>query len=306
MPEVVGAVVDAPVSAVRSLVATRIGQTHAASARRALVRDRAATAAALVLLVVVVFAVAAPWVSTHDPLETDPAHRLMPPLSGGYLLGSDELGRDIFSRLAFGGRTSLVVALLPVSLAVLLGGAFGLVAGYFGGWLDALLLRLMDVLLAFPSVLLAVGIAAALGPGIRNMMVAMVIIGVPVICRLVRASTLQVRQLDYVQAARALGATNARIVLRQVTPNVVAPVIVFATLETGRMVILAAGLSFLGLGVQPPDPDWGAMLSSGRQSMLLGPHVATIPGLLICAVTLAFNVLGDGLRDALDPRLRPA
>jgi peptide/nickel transport system permease protein len=165
-------------------------------------------------------------------------------------------------------------------------------------------MRLLDVLLAFPSILLAVGIAAALGPGIANLMIALVVVGIPSIARIVRATVLQIRELEYVLAARALGASHGRVLARQVVPNVLAPVIVFSTLETGRKIILAAGLSFLGLGVLPPTPDWGAMLASGRQVMLSAPHVATIPGLLIFIVTLAFNVLGDGLRDALDPRLR--
>jgi len=272
--------------------------------RRSMLRDRAALLGATILVLIAAVVLLAPIVSPFDPLETNPANRLSPPLRGPHVLGTDELGRDIFSRLAYGGRISLLVAIVPVVLSVAIGGTLGLIAGYFGGWADTVVMRVLDVLLAFPSILLAVGIAAALGPGIANLMVALVVVGIPSIARIVRAAVLQIRELEYVLAARTLGSSHPRILARQIVPNVLAPVIVFSTLETGRKIILAAGLSFLGLGVLPPTPDWGAMLASGRQVMVSAPHVATIPGLLIFVVTLAFNVLGDGLRDALDPRLR--
>lgn len=271
--------------------------------RAELLRDKAAVGSALVLVLTVLFVTLAPWVSTHDPLLTNPARRLTPPFSGGYLLGSDELGRDIYSRLAYGGRTSLIVAVVPVVAATVIGGLLGLLAGY-ARKVDSPIMRTMDVLLAFPPVLLAIGINAALGPGTTNLMIALVVVGIPAVARVMRSAALQASQLEYVTAARALGASEARIALLHVLPNAIAPVIVFASLETGRMLILASGLSFLGLGVQPPDPDWGAMLATGRQYMTVAPHVATVPGLFVFVVALAINTLGDGLRDAIDPRSR--
>lgn len=282
----------------------RRSDSHFARASRRLLRDRAAIGGAVILAVIVLLVLLAPVVAGHDPLETQPSKRLTPPLTGGYLLGADELGRDIFSRLLWGGRTSLMIAIGPVIISVGVGGLLGLAAGYFGRWVDVLIMRLMDILLAFPSILLAVGIAAALGPGLGNLMIALVVVGIPSVARIVRSSVLQIRELEYVQAARTLGASDWRIVLGHVLPNVMTPVIVFATLETGRKIILASGLNFLGLGVQPPLPDWGAMLATGRQVMVTAPHVATVPGMVIVVVTLAINILGDGLRDALDPRLR--
>lgn len=282
---------------------TRRSESHFARIRSELLHDKAAMLSVLILAVIVAFVVLAPFVSTHDPLATDPAKRLAPPLSSGYLLGSDELGRDIYSRLAYGGRTSLVVAIIPVILATFIGGLLGLAAGYVRR-LDSPIMRTMDVLLAFPSVLLAIGINAALGPGSTNLMIALVIVGIPSVARVLRGAALQASQLEYVVAAHATGSSDVRIALTHVLPNALAPVIVFASLEFGRMLILASGLSFLGLGVQPPTPDWGAMLATGRQYMSIAPHVATVPGLLIFVVAVAINTFGDGLRDASDPRMR--
>ena len=278
-------------------------QSHLARVWSDLIEDRAAVLSAIVLVAVAVFVILAPFVATHDPLATDPAKRLAPPLTRGYLLGSDELGRDIYSRLAYGGRTSLIVAIVPVIVATTIGGALGLAAGYFRR-IDSLIMRVMDVLLAFPSILLAIGINAALGPGTANLMIALVVVAVPSVARVLRSSAIQASQFEYVLAARAIGARDIRIAVVHILPNALAPVIVFASLEFGRMLILASGLSFLGLGVQPPDPDWGAMLATGRQYMSVAPHVATVPGLLIFVVALAINTLGDGIRDASDPRMR--
>jgi len=197
----------------------------------------------------------------------------------------------------------VVVAIVPVIIATIIGGILGLAAGYFRR-LDSPIMRVTDVLLAFPSILLAIGINAALGPGTTNLMIALVIVAVPSVARVLRSSAIQASQFDYVLAARAVGARDVRIAVVHILPNALAPVIVFASLEFGRMLILASGLSFLGLGVQPPDPDWGAMLATGRQYMSVAPHVATVPGLLIFVVALAINTLGDGIRDASDPRMR--
>ncbi len=278
-------------------------ESHFARVRADLLRDRAAVLSAGLLGLVALFVLLAPIVATHDPLATNPAVRLTAPLTGGYLLGSDELGRDIYSRIAYGGRTSLVVAIIPVIVATIIGGLLGLAAGYVRR-LDSPIMRTMDVLLAFPSILLAIGINAALGPGTTNLMIALVVVAVPAVARVLRGAALQASHLEYVVAARAIGVPDRRIALQHILPNTLAPVIVFASLEFGRMLILAAGLSFLGLGVQPPEPDWGAMLATGRQYMSIAPHVATVPGLLIFIVALAINTLGDGIRDASDPRMR--
>ncbi|HET8678587.1 MAG TPA: ABC transporter permease, partial [bacterium] len=218
--------------------------------------------------------------------------------------GTDDIGRDILSRLFWGGRISLWVAFFPVLISGVIGLILGLISGYHRGLIDQVLMRVLDIVLAFPSILLAIGIAAALGPGLRNVIMAVVVVSIPVFCRLVRSLTLSVREREYVEAARCLGASQARVIVLHVLPNVLPSVIVYSTLETGRVVIFAAGLSFLGLGVQPPAADWGAMLAAGRQVLAVAPHVATVPGVLIFLVTLGFNLFGDGLRDALDPRLR--
>ncbi len=285
------------------VVPTRRSESHFARVRSDLMRDKAAILSAIVLVFVVAFVILAPFLATHDPLATAPAKRLVPPLTGGYLLGSDELGRDIYSRLAFGGRTSLIVAVIPVIVATMIGGLLGLAAGYFRR-LDSPIMRTMDVFLAFPSILLAIGINAALGPGTTNLMISLVVVAVPAVARVLRSAAIQASQFEYVVAARAIGAQDTRIALVHILPNALAPVIVFASLEFGRMLILASGLSFLGLGVQPPEPDWGAMLATGRQYMSVAPHVATVPGVLIFVVALAINTLGDGIRDASDPRMK--
>lgn len=286
-----------------ALPAARRPESHSARVRADLMRDKAAVLSMVVLAIVIAFVLFAPFLIAVDPLATDPSKRLAPPLTRGFLLGSDELGRDIYSRLAFGGRTSLVVAVLPVIVATMIGGLLGLAAGY-AAKLDSPIMRTMDVLLAFPSILLAIGINAALGPGTTNLMIALVVVAVPAVARVIRSSAIQARHLEYVVAARTVGARDVRIALVHILPNALAPVIVFASLEFGRMLILASGLSFLGLGVQPPEPDWGAMLATGRQYMSVAPHVATVPGLLIFVVALAINTLGDGIRDASDPRMR--
>jgi ABC-type dipeptide/oligopeptide/nickel transport system permease subunit len=275
-----------------------------AIAWRSFRRDSFALAGIAVLGLAVVGAILAPYLAPHDPLRVSAGARLLPPGAPGHLLGTDDIGRDILSRVLWGGRTSLWIAFFPVLISGSAGMVLGLTAGYFGGRIDQVLMRVLDVLLAFPSILLAIGIAAALGPGLRNVIMAIVVVSIPVFARLVRGLTLPIREREYVEAARGLGASNVRIMRRHVLPNVIPQLIVYATLETGRVVIFAAGLSFLGLGVQPPVADWGAMLAAGRQVLAVAPHVATAPGMTIFLVTLGFNLFGDGLRDALDPRLR--
>lgn len=260
----------------------------------------AATGGAIVVALIAV-ALLAPALAPHDPLATNLYGRLAPP-SMDNPMGTDELGRDILSRVIYGARISLRIGLICIALAMTTGTALGLVAGYWGGAIDGIVMRLVDILLAFPSILLAIAIVAVLGPGIDNVMVAVSAVLVPQFARLVRASVLSVRELAYVEAARALGAGGLRIALVSVLPNCLTPLIVQASLSLATAILDAAGLSFLGLGAQPPTPEWGAMLNSGRDLLLKAPWVMAFPGLAIFVVALGLNLLGDGLRDALDPR----
>lgn len=256
------------------------------------------------VVAVVLVAAFAPLLAPHDPFFANPIERYLPPLSEGYLLGTDELGRDILSRLIYGARLALLVAVVPTVIALVIGGAIGLFAGYLGGAWDSVVMRVFDVMFAFPGILLALGVSAALGPGLNSMIIAMVVVTIPAFGRIIRGVVLGVKEELYVEAARALGYGNMRIALRHVLPNVLAPALVYGTLQTGRNVILAASLSFLGLGPQPPTPDWGQMLSGGRMALATAAHVATIPGLAIVFLAIGFNLLGDGARDLLDPRTR--
>jgi peptide/nickel transport system permease protein len=280
------------------------GRSLTSDALRRLRRDRMAVAGAAFLILVALISLLAPVLAPHDPIETNLSQRLVPIGTPGYLLGADELGRDILSRLIWGGRISLVVGFGAVMVAMLLGVIVGLLAGYFGGWVDSLFMRLIDILMAFPAILLAITIVASLGPGLRNAMLAVAIVGVPYYARIVRGSVLSLREHEYIQAARVIGASNLRIILRHLFPNTLAPLIVAATLDVGWFIMIAAGLSFLGLGAQPPTAEWGVMLSTGRQFIRNAPHLSILPGSAIFLVVLAINFLGDGLRDALDPRLR--
>ena len=270
--------------------------------RRFVARDPVAVVCAIVLLAVIVVTVLAPVVAPHDPFEIRPAMRLAPPGAEGYLLGGDELGRDVLSRLLHGARYSLTIGFAPVLAGLLIGGVLGLTAGFFGGVWDDVTMRVLEVFQAFPSILLALGIAAAIGPGLTNIIISLSVISVPYFARMVRSSTIAARGQDYVQAAHALGVGNWRIMWRHVLPNIASPIIVLVTLQAGRMMIFGAGLSFLGLGIRPPSPDWGSMLSAGQRFLATAPHLATIPGLVIFMVTACLNIVGDALRDILDPQ----
>lgn len=249
-------------------------------------------------------ALLAPLVAPHHPDVIDTARRLARPFTAGHPLGTDEFGRDLLSRLLYGARTSLVVGLAATALAAAAGSILGLLAGFVGRWVDQVVMRSIDTLMAFPYFLLAIAIIATLGPGLVNGMVAVAIVNIPFYGRIVRATVLAVKQTEYVEAARALGVSELRLSLTHVLRNCLAPLIVAVTLNVGGMITALAGLSFLGLGVQPPTSDWGSMLSNSRQYMNVAPHVAAFPGLAIFLAVLGFNLLGDGLRDALDPRLR--
>ena len=269
---------------------------------RRLRRDRAAMLGAACLLLLVLGAVAAPLVAPYEPTKVTMRERLQTP-SARHLLGTDQFGRDILSRIVHGTRISLTIGLISVGIGLGLGTTLGLLAGFFRR-LDYPIVAAMDVLLSFPQILLAIAIVAALGPGIFNAMIAVGIGTVPAFTRLTRATTLSIRERDYVEAARALGAGNARLLVRHVLANSLAPLIVFATLALAGAVLSAAILSFLGLGAQPPMPEWGAMVAEGRAFIAQYPHIATFPSLAIFVVVLCFNLLGDGLRDALDPHLK--
>lgn len=248
-------------------------------------------------------AIFAPWVAPANPISQDLNARLLSP-SWAHWLGTDDLGRDLLSRIIYGGRTSLTVGVVSIGLALVVGTVLGLLAGSSGGWADSVTMRTMDIMLAFPATLLAIFIVGVRGPGLNNAMLAIGVINIPIFARIVRGSVLRVRQEDFVEAARALGAPVARVLGRHILPNSLAPLIVQTTLGVGSAVLEAAGLSFLGLGAQAPTPEWGMMLAATREYLRDAPWVATFPGIAILLTVVGCNLLGDGLRDALDPRLR--
>lgn len=258
----------------------------------------------LAIIGLLVFVAAfAPWLAPHSPVSGDLANsRLLPMGSPGYLLGTDDQGRDILSRLIYGSRWTLYVVLLVAILSAPVGLLVGTVAGYAGGWVDALLMRITDIFLAFPKLILALAFVAALGPGIENAVIAIAITSWPPYARIARAETLTLRNSDYISAVKLMGASPARIVIRHIMPLCLSSLIVRVTLDMAGIILTAAGLGFLGLGAQPPLPEWGAMIASGRRFILDQWWVAAVPGMAILVVSLGFNLLGDGLRDALDPR----
>ncbi|WP_301079078.1 ABC transporter permease [Rhodoferax sp.] len=269
---------------------------------RQLRHDPVALGSALVLLLIVGAAVFAPWLAPADPYKASMLRRLLPVGSAGYWLGTDELGRDMISRLMYGGRLSLLMGVLPVLAAFGIGTSIGLLAGYMGGKVNMLIMRVLDVFYAFPSVLLAVAISGALGPGMSNSLLALTLVFVPQVVRVAESVTTQVRQLDYIEAARMSGAGALSIIRVHVLGNVLGPVFVYATGLLSVSMILASGLSFLGLGVKPPEPEWGLMLNTLRSAIYLNPWVAALPGALIFVTSIAFNLLADGVRSAMDIR----
>ena len=267
-----------------------------------LARNPVAVVSAAVLLLVVLAAVFAPWVAPADPFKASMIRRLLPIGSAGHWLGSDELGRDMLTRLIYGGRSSLLMGVLPVLFAFVIGTSLGLVAGYLGGWVNMLVMRTFDVFYAFPSVLLAVAIAGALGPGMSNSLIALTLVFVPQVVRVAESVTTQVRELDYVNAARLSGAGALSIIRVHVLGNVLGPVFVYATGLISVSMILASGLSFLGLGVKPPEAEWGLMLNTLRSAIYVNPLLAALPGVMIFVTSMAFNLLADGVRSAMDIR----
>jgi len=279
-------------------------QSEWVRALRQLVRDRTALGSFVVLCGLVLASLFAPYLGLPDPNVIELRDRLASPGQSGHLLGADELGRDYLSRLVWGGRISISVGFFAVLLALGIGLILGLVTGYLrGGW-DLTIMRFIDVLMAFPYILLAIVIVASLGPGLRNTMIALAIAGVPYYTRIVRGSVLGLMDKEFIQAAKAVGAPPVRIIFRHLLPNVVAPMIVAATLDIGWMIMAGAGMSFLGLGAQPPDAEWGLMLSNGSKYLRMAPHLSLLAGMAISLVVLALNFIGDGLRDALDPKVQ--
>jgi peptide/nickel transport system permease protein len=265
-------------------------------------RNQLAMAGLVIVSLLLVIAALAPWIAPHDPFVQNLGNRLKPPGTPGYWLGTDDFGRDILSRIIHGSRITLYIIGLVAVTAPVLGLLVGTVAGYFGGWIDAVLMRLTDIFLAFPRLILALALVAVLGPGIENAVLAIALTAWPPYARVARAETLTVRNSDYIAAIRLQGAAAPRIIAGHVVPMCLPSVIIRVTLDMAGVILIAAGLGFLGLGVQPPLPEWGLMISSGRKFLFEQWWVATMPGLAIFLVSLGFNLLGDGLRDVLDPR----
>ena len=278
----------------------RMGRGYWADVGRRLMRDPVAVTAACVILLIVLAAIFAPLVAPADPYKGSMIRRLKPILDANYLLGSDELGRDMLTRLIYGGRLSLFMGVLPVVSAFLIGSSIGIFAGYVGGWVNTLIMRTIDVFYAFPSVLLAIALSGALGAGILNAIVSLTIVFIPLISRVAEAVTTQIRTRDYVEAARVSGAGPLTIIRVHVLGNVLGPIFVYATSLISVSMILASGLSFLGLGSKPPEPEWGLMLNTLRTAIYVQPLVAALPGAMIFITSISFNLLSDGLRSAME------
>ncbi|ETP67239.1 ABC transporter permease [Planococcus glaciei] len=265
--------------------------------------NKAAVVGGLIILFYIFIAVFAPVLAPYHPHDINLDNKLMPP-STEHWMGTDDKGRDILSRILYGSRLSMGVGFAAVIFGAFFGITLGLIAGYYGKWIDSVIMRCMDVLLAFPGILLALAIVSALGPSLINVTIAVGAFSVPLFARIVRGSTLEVKQLEYIDAIRSLGAKDGTIIFKHILPNIMSPIIVQGTLRVATAILSAAGLSFLGLGAQPPSSEWGTMLSSGRDFLFSAPYIAIFPGLAIAFLVLGFNIFGDGLRDAFDPRMK--
>jgi len=279
------------------------GERRATQVLARIIHSRSAVFGGSLLALVILAALAAPLISPYDPIKTNQRLSLEAP-SLAHLMGTDRFGRDIFSRVVWAGQASLPIGLVSVAIGVVVGVTLGLLAGYYGGWVDAVSMRLVDLLLAFPGILLALAIIAILGGSLTNLMIAVGIAAIPEYVRITRGTVLSLKQREFVLAARVIGCRGAAIMLRHILPNVVAPLIVLATLGMAAAIITGSALSFLGLGIKPPTPEWGNMLAEGREFLQRAPWVAFFPGAAIMLTVLSINLLGDGLRDALDPRMR--
>ncbi len=270
---------------------------------RRLRRDPLTLVVTLLLLAIIFVSLAAPWVTTQNPYVGSVLGRLKPIGTPGHWLGTDETGRDIWTRLCYGGRLSLLAGIMPVGISLLIGSILGILAGYLGGWANTLIMRTMDVFYAFPSILLAVAICGMLGSGLTNSIIALAVVFIPPMVRIAETVTSQARSLDFVEAARAGGTTTLQIIRHHILANVLGPILVYATSLISLSIILSAGLSFLGLGVTPPSAEWGLMLNSLRQAIYVQPYVAALPGLMIFLTSMCFNLMSDGLHSAMDVRL---
>ncbi len=266
-------------------------------------KQKLALGAGIFVLLLVVVAIFAPWIVPFDAENYFDYDALNSPPTLTHWLGVDSLGRDIFSRIVMGARISLAAGFLSVAMGAVVGTLMGLMAGYYEGWWERITMRLSDVLLAFPGMLLAIGVVAIMGSNMINVIIAVAVFSVPAFARLVRGNTLAIKQMTYVEAVRSVGASNWTIIMRHILPGTISPIVVYGTMRIGTSIITAASLSFLGMGAQPPTPEWGAMLSEARADMVIAPHVAIFPAIAIFLTVLAFNLLGDGLRDALDPKI---
>jgi peptide/nickel transport system permease protein len=279
------------------------GQSYWSNVGRRLRRDPTTVVCGLIVLAIILVAVFAPLIAPMDPYQAKMLGRLAPIGTAGHPLGTDELGRDMLSRLIYGGRISLMMGLTPVGVALAVGGLLGVIAGYAGGWVNMMIMRFMDVFYAFPSIMLAIAISGALGAGVGNGMLALTLVLIPAITRVTESVTTQVRAYDFVDAARASGASTTRVIVTHVFSNVLGPIFIFSTSLVSVSIIIASGLSFLGLGVSPPEADWGLMLSTLRQAIYINPMLCALPGIMIFITSLCFNLMSDGLRSAMDVRL---
>lgn len=267
-------------------------------------RSKSAVIGGILTLVVVLATLFAPFLSMHDPYTMNMAEKLAKPMVNGHLLGADEFGRDLLARILYGARVSLAVGFISVVFASVIGVTLGLISGYYGGWVDMLVMRIVDIVLSFPFLLLAIALVAALGPGVENVVLALGLVFWTSYARIVRASVLAIKEEEYIQAAKTVGSSDFRIIFFHILPNCLAPIIVVATLGIGQAIVAEATLSFLGLGVQPPTPSWGWTLAFGMKFIRVAPHLSIYPGLAIMTTVLAFNLLGDGIRDLTDSKLR--
>lgn len=270
---------------------------------RRLRKNKLAMAGGFIVMFYLLLAILAPVLASYDPYEVDLVNKLQSP-SSEHWMGTDDKGRDVLSRLLYGTRLSLAVGFVAVMIGAVCGIILGLLSGYYGKWVDSIIMRIVDILLAFPGILLALAIVSALGPSLFNVMIAVGVFSIPMFARIVRGSVLTVKKLEYIDAIRSLGASDIRIIFVHILPNIMSPIIVQITMRLATAILSAAGLSFLGVGAQPPSPEWGAMLSGGRDYMFTYPYLAFFPGLAISTLVIGFNIFGDGLRDALDPKMK--
>jgi glutathione transport system permease protein len=270
---------------------------------RLFMQRRSAVVGAVIMIVMLLIVLFGPLIAPYSPSVPDYAHILAPP-SLKHLMGTDEFGRDVLSRILWGARLSLAVGFIGAFASAILGTPVGLATAYYGGWFDDIVMRIVDIILSFPGILLAIGVIAILGPGLQNVIITIIVFGVPMFARIVRGSAISIKDLEYIEAARAGGATNSRILYQHMLRNLVGPITVQLTLQMANAILVASSLGFLGFGAQPPTPEWGAMLAEGRMFLTIAPWVDIFPGVCIFLAVLGFNMVGDGLNDMLDPRLR--